>query len=172
MANFFFRGFSISMDVSAVKNNVYITKMKKVSRPMIVGLLTDSPFCGEHLNEFLNCANNNLQGPSIVAFYTALNNVKQSYLYDSNCSNRAQKLNDILREEVRTNPSIQDNANTWLKYIKENYSKSFNKRIFLAEKDSVRFDKVKPQPLYKRINRKLKLLLKKIPKIDFKADKI
>ena len=160
------------MDVSTVKNNAYIQKMKNVSAPMAVGLLTNSPFCGEHLNEFLHCANNNLEGPSIVAFYTALNNVKQSYLYDSNCSKRAKKLNEILREEIRTNHSIQDNANTWLKYIKENYSKSIKKRIFLAKKDSVRFDKVKPQPLYKRINRKLILFLKKIPKIDFKADKI
>ena len=160
------------MNISTVKNNVCLSKMKSTSTPLVIGLLTDSPFSGEHLNNFLQCANQKLQGPSIVAFYTALNDIKHSYLYDSNCSNRAKKLNEILREQIRTNPSIQDNANTWLKYIKENYSKSFNKRIFLAQKDSVRFDKVKQQPLYKRINRKLKLLLKKIPKIDFKANEI
>lgn len=119
---------------------------------MIKSVVNNSPDMKKNINKFLVYANNNnLQGPALVAYHTAMNNIfenKDSFSKEG--KKRIVNFPEYYENVINRSSILKNNSEKFLNQINKNYPRSIESRVHLASKGAVTSNEIKPQSKLKK----------------------
>ena len=127
--------------------------LKIDAKPVIMSFTHITKDKAAQLGNFLKAANSSgLQSPAIVSYFTELNKVSDNkHLLSKGAADRFDKLIDLIDQEVKSNPDLKKESDTFVSTLTKAYPKTLDKRISIASQGAVRSDRIEPKSRFSKL---------------------
>ena len=131
----------------SIRINRPITPQQRAAKIMLNDAVVYSKNLNNSILNFLNTANKSgLHGPSVVSFFSELNNLRKEHSRDF-----CYELIELIEQRVCKTPALKRRGNIFMERLKRKYPKYLDDRLTLANYGCVDSSGVKKQNIWKKM---------------------